>query len=194
MNLAGVLPWTHWRAITVIGLLAIGNLFCMACPFTFVRDMGRKILPARLRWPRALSSKWLAAGLVAPLPLGLRGVRPLGQTRDHCIDHPRVFSRRTRSSTDSLRGASFCKFVCPIGQFHFVQSLASPFEVKVRRPDICASCRTFDCIKGQRLATRMRTPAFSAAQIGQHGLHVLPRLHQGVSARQRRHSCGAAGR
>ena len=47
-----------------------------------------------------------------------------------------------------FRGASFCKFVCPIGQFHFVQSLASPFEVKVRRPDVCASCRTFDCIKG----------------------------------------------
>ena len=47
-----------------------------------------------------------------------------------------------------FRGASFCKFVCPIGQFHFVQSLASPFEVKVQRPDVCASCRTFDCIKG----------------------------------------------
>ena len=61
MNLAGVLPWTHWRAFTVIGLLAIGNLFCMACPFTFVRDLGRKILPARLRWPRAL--RWSTASL-----------------------------------------------------------------------------------------------------------------------------------
>ena len=59
MNLAGVLPWTHWRALTVIGLLAVGNLFCMACPFTFVRDLGRKLLPARMQWPRVLSSKWL---------------------------------------------------------------------------------------------------------------------------------------
>src|SRR3977135_2824562 len=64
MNLAGVLPWTHWRALSVIGLLAAGNLFCMACPFTFVRDLGRKMLPARRQWPRALNSKWLAAGLI----------------------------------------------------------------------------------------------------------------------------------
>jgi hypothetical protein len=49
MNLAGVLLWTHWRAFTVVGLLAVGNLFCMACPFTlcgiwagrsFLRDTG----------------------------------------------------------------------------------------------------------------------------------------------------------
>src|SRR5262249_12907497 len=34
LNLAGVLPWTYWRAATVVVLLALGNFFCMACPFT----------------------------------------------------------------------------------------------------------------------------------------------------------------
>jgi hypothetical protein len=48
-----------------------------------------------------------------------------------------------------FRGASFCKYVCPIGQFNFVQSLASPLEVKVRDPDVCASCRTKDCVRGR---------------------------------------------
>ena len=39
------------------------------------------------------------------------------------------------SSIDGFfRGASFCKYVCPIGQFNFVQSLVSPLEVKVRDP------------------------------------------------------------
>jgi ferredoxin len=47
-----------------------------------------------------------------------------------------------------FQGASFCKYVCPIGQFHFVQSLLSPLEVKVREPDVCRSCKTFDCIRG----------------------------------------------
>ena len=55
-----------------------------------------------------------------------------------------------RSATSSLafvidglfRGASFCKYLCPIGQFNFVQSLVSPLEVKVRDPDVCQSCRT----------------------------------------------------
>src|SRR5262249_14851056 len=33
MNLAGVLPWTGWRGLTVVALLAAGNVFCFACPF-----------------------------------------------------------------------------------------------------------------------------------------------------------------
>jgi cytochrome c oxidase assembly factor CtaG/polyferredoxin len=147
MNLAGVLPWTHWRAFTVIGLLAVGNLFCMACPFTFVRDLGRRILPARQRWPRALSSKWLAGGLIV--------IYLWAYEAFDLWDKPAVtaliilgYFLAAFLIDGFFGGASFCKFVCPIGQFNFVQSLVSPFEVKVRRPDVCASCRTFDCIKG----------------------------------------------
>jgi len=31
-----------------------------------------------------------------------------------------------------FKGASFCKYVCPIGQYQFIQSLISPVEVGVR--------------------------------------------------------------
>jgi hypothetical protein len=50
-------------------------------------------------------------------------------------------------------GASFCKYVCPIGQFQFVASLVSPLEVKVREPGVCAGCKTHDCLRGN---TRQR--------------------------------------
>jgi hypothetical protein len=50
-----------------------------------------------------------------------------------------------------FRGATFCKYVCPIGQFHFVQSLVSPTEVKIRSADVCHTCKTFDCIRGRNL-------------------------------------------
>jgi ferredoxin len=49
-----------------------------------------------------------------------------------------------------FKHASFCKFVCPIGQFNFVASTLSPFEVKVREQDICTRCHTKDCIRGRR--------------------------------------------
>jgi hypothetical protein len=48
-----------------------------------------------------------------------------------------------------FRGAAFCKYVCPIGQFHFVQSMVSPLEVRVREPAVCAGCRTHDCLRGR---------------------------------------------
>src|SRR5262249_42395937 len=64
MNLAGVLPWIHWRGLVVLGLLATGNVFCFACPFMLPRAVARCWLPAGWSWPRRLRSKWLAAALV----------------------------------------------------------------------------------------------------------------------------------
>jgi ferredoxin len=49
-----------------------------------------------------------------------------------------------------FKHATFCKFVCPIGQFNFVAATVSPFEVAVRDHDVCARCATKDCIRGVR--------------------------------------------
>ena len=64
MNLAGVLPWIHWRGLLILGLLAAGNVFCMACPFMLPRTLARRWLPQGRSWPRWLRSKWLAVGLL----------------------------------------------------------------------------------------------------------------------------------
>ena len=45
MNLAGVLPWIHWRGFLILSLLVAGNVFCMACPFTLPRTMARRWMP-----------------------------------------------------------------------------------------------------------------------------------------------------
>ena len=55
---------------------------------------------------------------------------------------------RDRLLCGLFQGASFCKYVCPIGQFNFVQSLVSPFEVKVRSTQVCQTCTTHDCVHG----------------------------------------------
>jgi hypothetical protein len=47
-----------------------------------------------------------------------------------------------------FRGAAFCKYACPIGQFHFVNALASPFEVRTRDARTCTACLGKDCIAG----------------------------------------------
>jgi len=147
INLAGVLPWTHWRALSVIALLAAGNLFCMSCPFTLPRDLVRRFWPARFHWPQTLRSKWIAVTLLVTYLWAYEAF--------HIWDSPRftawiVVGYFTAALlVDSLfKGASFCKYVCPIGQFHFVNSLASPLEVKVNEPRVCSSCRTYDCLRG----------------------------------------------
>ena len=151
MNAAGVLPWTHWRGLTVLALLFVGNLFCMSCPFMLVRDGVRKILsplgPARLHWPRFLRNKWLPAALIALYLWAYEGFSLWDRPWATAALIVGYFA--AASLIDSFfKGASFCKYVCPIGQFHFVQSLVSPAEIRIREPDVCRTCRTHDCIKG----------------------------------------------
>ena len=151
MNLAGVLPWIHWRALSVAALLLVGNLFCMACPFTFVRDLGRRVLPARWRWPRMLRTKWLPAAL---LVIYLWAYEAFGLWNSPWVTAWIIAGYFFGALViDGLfRGASFCKYVCPIGQFHFVSSLVSPREVRVRSAQVCKSCQTHDCIRGNETA------------------------------------------
>jgi cytochrome c oxidase assembly factor CtaG len=147
MNLAGVLPWVHWRGFTVLAILFAGNLFCMGCPFMLVRDLGRNIFPASHTWPRALRSKWIAVGLLA--------IYFWAYEAFHLWNSPWLtawiivayFAAATLID-GWFKGASFCKYVCPIGQFHFVQSLTAPAEIKVREADVCRRCQTFDCLRG----------------------------------------------
>jgi hypothetical protein len=147
MNMAGVLPWIHWRGLLVLGLLVAGNFSCFACPFTLPRAIARRWLPQGIAWPVWLRNKWLPVGLITFF----------------------LWSYETFSLWDSpwltawitigyflaalviegfFRGGTFCKYVCPIGQFNFIQSLISPFEVRIRRPDTCATCATHECLKG----------------------------------------------
>jgi cytochrome c oxidase assembly factor CtaG len=147
MNLAGVLPWTYGRGLLVIGLLAAGNLFCMACPFTLPRELGKRLGLSTRAWPAALRSKWLAAGLLATFFFSYEAFDLWD--RPFATAWILVGYFCASFAVDSLfRGASFCKYVCPIGQFQFVGSLVSPLEVKVLRPDACAACTTHDCIRG----------------------------------------------
>lgn len=147
VNLAGVLPWIHWRALTVLALLLVGNLFCMACPFMLVRDMGRKVFPGKLRWPRMLRNKWLPFGLLA---IYLWTYEAFSLWNSPWLTAAVIVGYFLGAFTiDSVfRGASFCKYVCPIGQFHFVTSFVSPREVGIRKPSVCDACKTHDCIRG----------------------------------------------
>ena len=147
LNLAGVLPWTHWRGLAVIALLMAGNLFCMACPFTLPRDLARKFVAPRYHWPRQLRSKWIAAGLLVAYLWAYEAFALWDSPRATAWIIVGYFI--AAFTVDSIfRGASFCKYVCPIGQFHFVHSLVSPLEVKVGEPAVCESCGTHDCIRG----------------------------------------------
>lgn len=147
MNLAGVLPWTYWRGLVVIALLALGNAFCMVCPFMLPRALARWLRPAQRAWPRRLRGKWLAVALLVAYLTAYEAF--------DLWDSPRATAAIALSYfalallVDGIfRGAAFCKHLCPIGQFHFVHATVSPFSIAARRPALCRACATADCVRG----------------------------------------------
>jgi len=164
-NLSGVLPWTWWRALTVVGLLAAGNLFCMACPFMLPRELGRRLGLKPRNWPRFLRSKWLAVGL---LVLFFWAYEAFGLWDKPVWTAWLILNYFLAAFVlDAFfRGASFCKYVCPIGQFQFINSLISPLEVKVRQPAVCSACRTHDCLRGNQHHRGCETDLFLPRKAG----------------------------
>ncbi len=147
-NLAGTIPWVHWRGFVVLALLVAGNLFCMACPFMLPRRLAKRFGPARLPWPAPLRSKWLA---VAILLLFFWAYEAFGLWASPWLTAWVAVTYFVLAFVIDgfFKGASFCKHVCAIGQFHFVNAMVSPTEVAVRDSEVCERCETLDCIRGR---------------------------------------------
>lgn len=189
MNLAGALPWIHWRGLLVLGLLVLGNVSCTACPFLVPRTLARRWFPARWSWPRRLRSKWLAVALMV-LFLWSYEAFALWDRPWLTATIALAYFSAAFLIDGAFRGASFCKYVCPIGQFNFVQSLVSPFEIQARDTGICASCQTKECIRGREDLSGCETGLFLPRKVGNLDctfcldcVHACPHDNVGLIAR-----------
>jgi polyferredoxin len=149
-NLATTGVWLEYRGLVILGLLVVGNLFCMACPFMLPRQAGRwlreHVLGGGRRMPRALRSKWPALALTVVFFYTYERYSLWASPWLTAWVAVGYFLAAFLVDT-VFQGAAFCKYVCPLGQFNFFGSLMSPFEVTVRQPQVCAGCETKDCIR-----------------------------------------------
>src|SRR5215510_6554028 len=148
-NLATTLTWVHFRGALVFVLLFAGNVFCLACPFMLVRNVVRKFVRPVRNWPRRLRNKWLSIGLFVAM-LFVYEWLDLWASPWWTAWLIITYFAGALVIDSIFKHATFCKFVCPIGQFNFVAATASPLEVAVRDADVCNSCATKDCIRGVR--------------------------------------------
>ena len=148
-NLATTLSWVHFRGALVLVLLVAGNFFCFACPFILVRDFARRVFHPVRNFPRWLRNKWLSVSLLVA-GLFVYELFDLWSSPWWTALIISFYFLAALIVDGVFKHASFCKFVCPIGQFNFLASTISPLEVKVRDEAVCTACRTKDCIRGQR--------------------------------------------
>jgi ferredoxin len=148
-NLATVLTWIHFRGALVLVLLCAGNFFCLACPFMLVRNAARRLFRPRFNWPRVLRNKWISVALFVAI-LFTYELFSLWSSPWWTVSLALAYFVAVLLIDGLFKHASFCKFVCPIGQFNFIASTLSPLEVQVRNQGVCDRCATKDCIRGRR--------------------------------------------
>ncbi|MGC2182890.1 MAG: hypothetical protein WA637_06415 [Terriglobales bacterium] len=148
-NLATTLTWLHFRGLLVLVILVAGNFFCLACPFMLVRNIARRFFKPFLNWPRKLRNKWLSVGLFVGV-LFVYELFDLWSSPWWTAWLIVAYFLGVLVVDGLFKHASFCKFVCPLGQFNFAASTLSPLEVRVRDQEVCTTCKTKDCIRGQR--------------------------------------------
>ena len=150
-NVATTAVWLHYRGLVVLALLLVGNLFCAACPLMLTRGVARwtqRVLGRTWRWPRRLRSKalavvlmllfvyayeafalWSSPWLTAWLAIGYFGAAWW---------------------VDSLFPAgTFCRYVCPLGNFNYVLASTSPTQIATVDPAVCDRCEGKPCLHGR---------------------------------------------
>ncbi|MEZ5979679.1 MAG: FesM [Planctomycetota bacterium] len=148
-NLATLLVWVHWRGALVFGLLLLGNVFCFGCPLLLPREIARRLTSPVRRLPGALRNKWTGIALLVGVLFTYEWLDLWASPRATAIAILAYFA--VALLVDAFfAGAPFCKWICPVGQFNFVASTFSPFEVRAKDRSTCEGCATKDCIKGRR--------------------------------------------
>lgn len=165
LNLAGSVLWNILRPINLLLFFIAGNLFCLACPFTLPRELARFFHLGKLNFPHWLQNKWPATILLLIFFWAYEHFAlwnsPLYTAYVLIAYIVSVFV------IDSIfRGASFCKYVCPIGQFNFFASLISPLDLNVKSQKVCSTCASKDCIRGNEQQRGCELQLYLPTKIG----------------------------
>lgn len=158
-NLATVSIWVHFRGLVVLALLLVGNLFCMACPFPWVRSFAHGRGFGRLRWPMRLRNKYVA--LLALFAL-LYAYEALDLWRSPWLTAWLTVAYFAVAFAAELlfEGSPFCKYVCPLGTFNTLYSNASPLRIQALDPNRCLTCVGKECLNGSSTVAGCGTSLF----------------------------------
>ena len=144
-NNATVLSWVHYRGIVILLLLLAGNFFCMACPFTLPRTLARRLSIRGRRWPASLRNKWTAIGSIF-LIFWLYEWLDLWASPLLTAWVAVAYIAVAFALESFFSESAFCKYVCPLGTFNFVYSLASPLQIQARHAQVCRICEGKECV------------------------------------------------
>jgi polyferredoxin len=169
-NTATVSVWVHYRGIVAVVLALFGNLFCAACPLMLTRGAStilKRFLP-EFRFP--FRNKYLVLFLTAVFVFSYEHFDLWASPWLTAWLILAYFAAALLTDVFFPVG-TFCKYVCPLGNFNFALSHISPTQIGAVSPEVCANCEGKYCLNG-----RLETPSSRAPLSGNRANHVLLQL------------------
>ncbi len=158
-NVATTAVWLHYRGLLVLGIAVIGNAFCAACPLMLTRGLSRRLerlLPRKLAWPRGLRNKWLVIAVLLAFFLSYE-IFDLWASPWLTAWLAIGYFGAALAVDVLFPAGTFCRYVCPLGNFNFALASASPTQITAVDPDVCRRCEHKPCLHGRYTAEEMPT-------------------------------------
>ena len=168
-NIATVLTWTWWWALLIFVIVALGKGFCTICPWEALASISTSLslrsrikkIGFELKWPRWGRNLYPALALFVLLTWF-----ELGYDATHSPSMTAIMAMMmvTMAVVGALlfEGRAFCRYVCLVGRISGIYALFSPIELRKQSADVCRSCETVDCVKGNDDGTGCPTHLFPA--------------------------------
>jgi polyferredoxin len=167
VNIAPVVTWTWWWILLIFLVVVGGTSFCAICPWEGVSAIVSSFsLKSRIkkagfewRWPKSWNTvypalilfvvvTWFELGHDVTRSPRLTALLALGMLSMAVIT-ALFFERR-----------AFCRHVCLVGRITGIYSLFSPIELRPVANDVCRTCTTKDCYRGNDTSTGCPTKLF----------------------------------
>jgi ferredoxin len=182
LNTATVSVWVHYRGLVALAIAIAGNLFCAACPLMLTRGPSRflKRFVPEFQFPRALRNKYLVLGLTVVFLFSYEHFDLWASPWLTAWLILGYFAAALLFDTFFPAG-TFCKYVCPLGNFNFALSQSAPSQITARDPNVCQSCEGKYCLNGREETATARKPLWGHR--GEHVMLELPMVNSGLGTR-----------
>jgi polyferredoxin len=163
-NVATTSVWLHYRGLVVLSLAFFGNAFCAACPLMLTRGPSRRLkrlLGVEWAWPPGLRSKWLVIALLVAFFFAYEAFSLWASPWLTAYLVLGYFVAALAVDVLFPHG-TFCRYVCPLGNFNFALAHTSPTVIATVEPQVCDRCREKPCLHGRVSDDRERRTVWEA--------------------------------
>lgn len=155
-NFSIIFVWIVWWALVIIVLVPFaGRFWCTMCPIPMPGEWAQrraligtrsgKLFGLGKKWPRRLRNIWLqnASFLGVALLSGILLTRPLATSIVLLLFVVAAFGLSL-----VYERRAFCRYLCPVGGFIGLYSMAAPVELRVRDREVCRTHTEKTCYLG----------------------------------------------